>query len=118
MIFTRDEGGRQDHATLVLGGEIDVATAPALRHVADNLPLAELRRLTVDLADVPFMDSTGVAFLVSLRKRMPVDSEIVVVHAQPIVGRVLQLSGLGTVMELVFAPPVSTEATTRLDATG
>ncbi len=38
MIFTRDEGGDQAQATLVLHGEIDIATAPALRHLTENLP--------------------------------------------------------------------------------
>jgi len=118
MIFTRDPDSGQAKATLVLNGEIDVATAPALRHVADNLPLSQLHRLTVDLADVPFMDSTGVAFMVSLRKRMPVGSEIVVVEAAPIVGRVLQLSGLGEVIDLPAATLAPAAGEDRLDATG
>jgi anti-sigma B factor antagonist len=117
MIFTRDEGAAAQ-ATLVLNGEIDIATAPGLRHVADNLPLGELRRLTVDLSDVSFMDSTGVAFLVSLRKRLPVGSELVVSQSAPIVTRVLQLCGLGTVMELVSAPAPEAAVQEELDQTG
>ncbi|MEP6853412.1 MAG: STAS domain-containing protein [bacterium] len=104
MIFTRDAGDAESQATLVLNGEIDMATAPALRHVTDNLPLAELQELTVDLSDVPFMDSTGVAFLISLRNRMPAGSQIVLHRPAPVVARVLQLSGLGTIMELAGAP--------------
>lgn len=100
MIFTRDDSGDQDRATLVLSGEIDAAAAPALRHVVDNLPLTQLRRLTVDLGEVPFMDSTGVAFLVVLCKRMPAGSEVVIDRAHPIVSRILQLSGMGALVEL------------------
>jgi anti-sigma B factor antagonist len=118
MIFTRDEGGEQACATLALNGEIDISTAPALRHIAENLPLPELRRLTVDLSDVSFMDSTGIAFLISLHKRMPVGSEIVVGRAAPIVHRMLQLTGLGTIMTLSALPVPSTAAEHHLDATG
>jgi anti-anti-sigma factor len=118
MIFTWDEGGTPAQATLALSGEIDIATAAGLRHVADNLPLAELQRLTVDLRDVSFMDSTGVAFLVSLRKRLPVGSELVVSQSAPIVTRVLQICGLGTVMELVAAPAPQPAVQEELDQTG
>lgn len=122
MIFTRDDrtdGHRR--ATLVLAGEIDLATAPALRHVAGNLPLRDLDRLTVDMRDVQFMDSTGVGFLVSLRKQLPAGSEMAVVHAAPMIVRVLQLTGLGSILEL--DEPETAAAGTglpahRLDPTG
>ncbi|MDQ6874879.1 MAG: STAS domain-containing protein [Actinomycetota bacterium] len=111
MIFTRNEGtdGRRQ-ATLVLAGEIDLATAPALRQVAGNLQLRDLDRLTVDMHDVQFMDSTGVGFLVSLRKQLPAGSELAVVHAAPMIVRVLQLTGLGSVLELDRHPEQETAA--------
>jgi len=121
MIFTRDEGAEQAHATLVLNGEIDMATAPALRHLADNLPLRELQRLTVDMCDVGFMDSTGVGFLVAVRKRMAPGSELTVVNPAPTVSRVLQITGLDSIVGLVAAPvprPRSLPDTDALNAAG
>lgn len=105
MIFTRDAGATQGHATLELTGEIDMAVAPALRRLTDNLPLRELQRLTVDMRDVRFMDSTGVGFLVAIRKRMPPGSELAVINPAPSVARVLQITGLDSMVGLV-APPV------------
>ncbi len=104
MIFTRDEGAEQTRATLVLTGEIDVASEPALRHVTANLPLQDLQRLTVDLRDVPFMDSTGVGFLVALSKRMSAEGELLVVNAQPMVARVLRITGVDRIVGLSEAP--------------
>ncbi len=121
MIFTRDEGAEQTHATLVLTGEIDVASEPALRHVTANLPLQELERLTVDVRDVPFMDSTGVGFIVALRKRMSPDSELVVVNAQPMVARVLRITGVDRIVGLFEAAVPAAEPVrgqTSLDAIG
>ena len=121
MIFTRDDGADLARATLVLTGEIDMATAPALRHLTDNLPLRELRRLTVDMGDVRFMDSTGVGFLVALRKRMVPGSELAVVNPAPTVVRVLQITGLDSILGWVAAPvsrPRSLPDSDTLDPTG
>jgi anti-sigma B factor antagonist len=121
MIFTRDEGADQAHATLVLSGEIDMASAPALRHLADNLPLRDLQRLTLDMGDVRFMDSTGIGFLVALRKRMPPGSELAVVNPAPTVARVLQVTGLDSIVGLAAAPvprPRSLPDSDTLDPTG
>lgn len=121
MIFTRDDGAGQAHATLELNGEIDMAAAPALRHLADNLPLNELQRLTVDMREVRFMDSTGIGFLVSLRKRMPAGSELAVINPAPTVARVLHITGLDAIVGLAAAPlprPRSLPNADSLDRTG
>lgn len=45
-------------------GEIDVATAPGLRHELADAVSAHQCRVIVDLTQVPFMDSTGLNVLV------------------------------------------------------
>lgn len=121
MLFVRDEGADFARATLVLTGEIDMAAGPTLCQLAENLPLAELEALTVDMGDVQFMDSTGVGFLVSLRKRMPPGSELTVTNPGPTVARVLQITGLDSIVGLAAAPvprPRSLPAASTLDPTG
>lgn len=52
---------------LCVAGEVDVATAPGLRRAG----MAEIRagrRLTVDLAEVTFLDAAGVSALVALHR--------------------------------------------------
>lgn len=45
-------------------GEIDLSRAPSLRHQISDAQRSKPRRLVIDLADVPYMDSSGVATLV------------------------------------------------------
>ncbi|MGB9378218.1 MAG: STAS domain-containing protein [Mycobacteriales bacterium] len=121
MIFSRDEGEDQAHATLELNGEIDMAVAPALRQLEEHLPLRELQRLTIDMGAVRFMDSTGIGFLVSLRKRMLPEAELAVVNASPPIARVVQITGLESFLGLVVDPAPRTRSlpdSDSLDRTG
>jgi anti-sigma B factor antagonist len=48
-----------DHARVLPVGELDMATTPALKAELDALRTAGVRRLTLDLRSLEFMDSTG-----------------------------------------------------------
>ncbi|MFC4062591.1 STAS domain-containing protein [Planomonospora corallina] len=52
---------------LAVGGEVDLSTGQALRHLIVNAALQRPTRLIVDLGQVTFMDSTGVDALVTGR---------------------------------------------------
>ena len=59
----------QDGATVVIvGGEIDVYTAPLLRDALDQQIAAGRIHLVVDLDAISFMDSTGLGVLVGRLK--------------------------------------------------
>lgn len=51
-------------------GEVDVFTAPLLREYLLNLHEQGMRRLIVDLSQVSFLDSTGLAVLVGIWQRL------------------------------------------------
>jgi anti-anti-sigma factor len=58
-----------DHAVVVARGEVDLATAPALiRKVSATLALP-VTGITVDLAYVTFLDSSGVNALITMRNQ-------------------------------------------------
>ncbi|TYP90690.1 STAS domain-containing protein [Blastococcus xanthinilyticus] len=86
-----------DTARLTVSGELtDTARRPLVRIVTDLL-LAEqsLRRLELDLREVTFMGSAGLAVLVQLQKLgVPRAIETVLVEPPPSVARPLQLTGL------------------------
>ena len=81
-------------------GEVDLATAHLLR---DRL-LGVLREhapavLDVDLAGVTFLDCTGVSALVAVRNAATRSGrQVRVTHPQPIVRRVLDVTGLLSVL--------------------
>lgn len=59
----------QDGGTVVIvGGEIDVYTAPLLRDALDQQIAAGRIQLVVDLDGITFMDSTGLGVLVGRLK--------------------------------------------------
>lgn len=77
-------------------GEVDLATAHLLR--ARLLGLLREHRpavIDVDLAGVTFLDCTGISALVAVRNAaVRAGREFRVSHPQPIVSRVLELTGL------------------------
>jgi anti-sigma B factor antagonist len=51
-------------------GELDIASAPRLIGVLNAAVQEALRSLVVDLSDVDFMDSTGLALLINAHRRL------------------------------------------------
>jgi anti-sigma B factor antagonist len=68
MIFSRDHDG--DRTTLHISGTLDALTAPDLRPTIEDIAAGGYREVLVDLSDLELIDSSGVAVIVSLFKRM------------------------------------------------
>lgn len=85
-----------ERAILLLHGELDMATEGQLREVAvAQLAQGDLSKLELDMADVTFLDSTGVSALVALRKdatERGIDMQIVAASHRA--ARVLTIVGL------------------------
>jgi anti-anti-sigma factor len=100
---------RVDGAELRVSGDLTLATAGQL---ASELAEAERSRpalLVVDLRDVRFIDSTGLAALVAVRKRSARDGcRLILVIAPGTVQRLLELTGLTREIETVAAGPAAT----------
>lgn len=89
--------GTEGTSTLVkVSGEVDVSNASELRDAIDaKLPEAA-GELVVDLAGVPYIDSTGIGVLVGAAHRAAeAGASLVVARPQRNVARVLDLLGVG-----------------------
>lgn len=87
----------EDGAVIVaLEGELDMAVAPALR----NLLVAAgsgARIVRVDLTDVTFLDSSGIATLTVYGKELAAaGGRLQIGERSYVVSRVLDIAGLGT----------------------
>jgi anti-sigma B factor antagonist len=83
-------------------GEIDLYTAPALRDGLTQAIESGALHLAVDLRPVPFMDSMGLGVLIGARRRLSErDGRIALVCEEGPVRRVLDVSGLATVFDVV-----------------
>jgi anti-sigma B factor antagonist len=77
-------------ATVVLSGELDIATAPVLDATLADVERNGTGTLLIDLARVRFIDSTGLRSLLSARQRAET------------AGRRLRLANLPVDVERVF----------------
>jgi anti-anti-sigma factor len=88
------------HLVVAVEGDVDIATAPALReHLTAALAGAE--SIVVDLASVPFMDSTGLGVLVAASNRATAGGKaFVLARPQQIVRNALRLVQVDTVIDV------------------
>jgi anti-sigma B factor antagonist len=88
---------------VVVGGELDLGTAPAL----EDALMTRLNgggHVLLDLRGLDFMDSTGVRVIVSAhRAAQEHDGRFALLRTPPdgAVGRVLRISGLDDVLDIV-----------------
>jgi anti-sigma B factor antagonist len=85
------------------GGEIDVATAPQLRRELHQLVDRGASTIVVDLADVSFVDSSGLGVLVGMLKRVREDGrggELILEHLQESVRKVFDITGLDQIFTI------------------
>lgn len=75
-----------------LEGEIDAHTAPALAEAMADLPAGDV---TVDVAGITFMDSSGLRVLVEVSSRVRhAGGALILRHPAAAVRRVVEISGL------------------------
>jgi anti-sigma B factor antagonist len=95
-----------DRVAIAVAGELDLATAPALEEAL--LPrLAAGADVVLDLTALEFMDSTGVRVIVSAHRAAQEHGGcFALVRTAPgsAVARILEISGLDGVLEIVDAP--------------
>jgi|tagenome__1003787_1003787.scaffolds.fasta_scaffold16733552_1 anti-anti-sigma factor len=92
---------QQDRTVIQVRGEVDLATAPALAEA-----LAEANSdIVVDLAELAFMDASGLQALGEAGERAQRDDDrLTVIHASPLVRRMFELTGLAHLLAGSDAP--------------
>lgn len=84
-----------DIALVPVSGELCARTAPALRRTLDSLVEEERKRIILNLADVPHVDSTGMCVLISTLRRMRAYGGLLsLVNVSPDVLRALKIARL------------------------
>jgi anti-sigma B factor antagonist len=97
-LSTRSVG---DHTIVVVGGEIDVYTAPKLREQLIDLVAAGSYHIVVDMENVEFLDSTGLGVLVGGLKRVRAhDGSLRLVCTQERILKIFRITGLTKVFPI------------------
>jgi anti-anti-sigma factor len=94
-----------DHATIQVGGEVDLATGPQLEAVVVELVDRGCHQLILDLEQVSFLDCAGIGVLVDARRRTQEHGgSLRLVRPRPLVWRVLALTGMTGVFPIDSCP--------------
>jgi anti-anti-sigma factor len=94
VVQSVDGAGRP---VLAVTGEIDMATVTELQAVTDGIVADGATAVVFDLSGLRFMDSSGIAFLLTLARRV---GRIEVANPSAIIRRVIELSGLTTTLNV------------------
>jgi anti-anti-sigma factor len=86
-----------DHAEVVLAGELDVATEPAIRHTMLDLLAAGHRRIVVNLDDVTFLDGTTLGVLIAAHRDATATGGTLELTDNPLCARLLKVTGMSHV---------------------
>jgi anti-sigma B factor antagonist len=106
MDFDVETSEREGASVLTLRGEIDVYTAPQMRQAIVDLVDGGVTNVIVDMAQVDFLDSTGLGVLVEGLKRInSKDGTLSIVATQ---GRILKIFDI-TGLDRAFAIHASVE---------
>jgi anti-anti-sigma factor len=96
---------RDGGVVVIASGEIDLATSPELRKALLD-PQANAKTVVLDLRAVTFIDSSGLGVIVGQQKRAREsgDGFAVATAGASAVERILELSGLVRVLDIVGDP--------------
>ncbi len=89
-----------DATVLTVAGEVDLATAPALENAIEATLGGTPEALIIDLLQVSFLASAGMAALVAAHQRAGSSTRIVLVAEGPATSRQLKLTNLDQVFTL------------------
>jgi anti-sigma B factor antagonist len=93
-------------AVIALDGELDLASAPDLAELAGELVRNGADNIIVDAQRLSFCDSSGLRILVSIANELrPTGGRVAIVNPQPVVLRVLELTGLDRTVMIDWDPP-------------
>jgi len=103
--FRVDVRSEDQTALVVVSGELDLASGPALEHELARALASRPRVLVIDLRELEFIDSTGLSILIKAHQRAQAEGRrFAVVKGPSQVQRLLGLTGLEERLTLVDSP--------------
>jgi anti-anti-sigma factor len=93
------EVSREDGAAVIrLSGELDMVSVESVRSVIEAALAAQSERLVFDMSGLEFMDSSGLALLISTTRKV---KAVEVRNPNAIVRRIIELTGLTEILLMV-----------------
>lgn len=84
-----------------ISGEIDAFTAPILRDKLSEIELKEGLQAEINMADVSYMDSTGLGVIVAFFKNLnAINGHLKITGLSSRLKRLFDITGLGEIMDI------------------
>jgi anti-anti-sigma factor len=101
MTFTASLEIIDDVAKITLAGELDAATAPALKAEVEKAVEQKVKRLVLFAKDLEYMASAGLRVLLFSKQKLGASVDIYVVAAQEFILETLEKTGFDQTVILV-----------------
>jgi anti-anti-sigma factor len=89
-----------DVAVVAAAGEIDPEAARSFRRALTEAAETGRPLILVDMANVAFLDSAGLAVLVGVRRQLPLEQELALCNVPSRMRRALDIAGTGRLMPI------------------
>lgn len=89
---------------VVVHGDVDLKTAKSFRAALDDAAQDGKPRLIVDMSEVPFMDSSGLAALIGAQKALKGRTTLVVICPENL-RRIFEVTRLDSIVSVVGSLP-------------
>ncbi len=104
LVIDVESDGAQD-LTLLLTGELDIASAGTLRGCLASID-RQCRNVTIDLTGLTFVDSTGISVLIEAHERCESEMrQLTLSNPSGHVTRVIELLGIAQVIPIAYDHP-------------
>lgn len=111
MSLTLSRTDHNGYAVIAVEGELDLASAPDLATIGDQVLAGGAANVIIDASELAFCDSSGLRVLVQLANDLrPSGGRLVIAAAQPIVLRVLEITGLTETVVIADSVSAATAA--------
>ncbi len=94
QVLVQQDGGIP---VIRLAGELDMTSAGGVRAAVDEVLRHDPEQVVFDTSGLVFMDSSGIALLLSVARRVP---EVQIRDPSPIVRRLVELTGLQQILRI------------------
>jgi anti-sigma B factor antagonist len=110
--FSADVREESGEVVVDVCGELDEHTVPRLREALARLAAQDVVNVTLDLARMTFIDSTGLGALVgALKRSRAVGGEVTLRHPSAATRKVLELTGLHNLFNVTDGVARSADST-------
>ena len=106
VLETEIRKGEPQHAVVTLAGELDTSNVGQLYEELAELSREDVRHITIDVAELEFVDSTGLSAIIAAHKRAEASGgELLVLAPSHDLRRLFEITGIDNYLNIRPSEP-------------